>query len=225
MKNTFFILITIISISILGCRAKTNPNEWVVSTATCWNTMTVSKAGEVIPRLIGPCDRLIVLPATELAAEFIVQTKFEHRAAATMNVVYNWRITDPVQFIKSAKSITSSATTEDKKIDPNALESIENSVVDKMLIDVIREYTPKVAAGTNELDMETKIMELMESKASGRGVSFSGMSLNVVFAPQIEEALDILSALEFYEANDQRELGMEVIKAKAGAANIGTHHD
>ena len=210
------------AVSFSGCRATVNPNEWVVSTATCWNTMTVTKAGEVIPRLIGACDRLVILPATDLAADFSVQTKFQHRAAATINVTYNWRITDPEQFIKSAKVITSSATSEDHKIDPNALESIENGIVDKMLVDVIREYTPNVAAGTSELEIESNILRLCDSKVAGRGVSFSAMSINVVFAPQIEEALDILSALEFYEANGQKELGVEVIKAKAGSANIHT---
>jgi len=207
---------------LAGCRASVNPNEWVVSTGTCWNTMTVSKAGDAIPRLFSPCDRMIILPATDLAADFSVQTKFQHRAAATINVTYNWRITSPETFIRSAKSITSSATSDDHKIDPGALESIENGIVDKMLIDVIREYTPNIAAGTNELEIEDKVLKLCESKLDGRGVTFSGMSMNVIFAPQIEEALDILSALEFYDANGQKDLGIEVIKAKAGSANITT---
>ena len=33
-------------------------------------------------------------------------------------------------------------------------------------------------------------------------------------------ALDVISALEFYDANGQFELGKEVIKAKAGATTV-----
>jgi hypothetical protein len=224
MKKSLFVIMSLVMMTVLfsSCRPRTNPNEWVVSTGTCWNTMTVSKAGDAIPRLFTACDRLIVLPATDMSADFSVQTKFEHRAAATANLTYNWRITDPELFIHSTKVVTSSATGSDGKIDPNALESIENSVVDKMLIDIVREYTPSLAAGTNELSIESKLMELSSAKVASRGVTFSGMSLNIVFAPQIEEALDILSALEFYESQGQKELGIEVIKAKAGSANIHT---
>ena len=48
------------------------------------------------------------------------------------------------------------------------------------------------------------------------------MSINVTFTPQIEEALDIISALEFYSEKGERELGERVIERKAGAANITT---
>ena len=46
------------------------------------------------------------------------------------------------------------------------------------------------------------------------------MSINVDFSNQTEEALDVISALKFYEANEQLELGKKVIEAKAGATNI-----
>ena len=48
------------------------------------------------------------------------------------------------------------------------------------------------------------------------------MSVNVTYSPQIEEALDVISALEFYKANNETQLGRDVIKAKAGSANIQT---
>ena len=216
------LILSILTLAVASCRPTTNPNEWVVSTATCWNTMTVSKAGDVYPRTFGTCGRLIVLPATEMAADFKTQTKFQNRVAATINVTYNWRITEPTAFIHSAKSITSSATDQDHKIDPNTMEAIENSIVDKMLIDVIREYTPTLPAGSDELDIEKELGKRISDRFTDRGVTFSGMSVNVNFSPQIEEALDIISALKFYEANGQVELGKEVIKQKAGAANITT---
>lgn len=221
-KITIYALILSIS-ALISCRSIVNPNEWVVSTPNCWNTMSVTKAGEAIPRLTLNCDRMVILPATFMAADFMVETKFENRVAGTVNLTYQWRISDPIKFIASAKSITSSPTDGDKKIEATALEIIENSVVDKMIIDVIREYTPNKSAGLDELTIEKDIFELCKNRFNDRGVEFTSMSVNINFSPQIEEALDVISALKFYESNGEKELGKEVIRAKAGAANIQTH--
>lgn len=221
MKNLIlstFLILTLLLVS--SCRPSVNPNEWVVSTATCWNTMTVSKAGDLIPRLITACDRMVVLPATELAADFTGETKFIGKVGGKVNVTYQWRITDPITFIQSAKSITSSQTTEGYKIDPTALEIIENTVVDKMLIDLIREYTPSKEAGIDELEVEKDLNKLSESEFRNRGVEIYNMSININYTEQTEEAIDVISALKFYERNNELELGREVIKAKAGATKV-----
>lgn len=216
------VLFLTVLISLFSCRPIVNPNEWVVTTATCWNTMSVTKAGDVIPRLLTSCDRMVILPATEMSAEFECETKFANRVAGKVNITYQWRISDPITFIQSAKSITSSPTDGDNKIDPNALEAIENGVVDKILIDVIRELTPTLQAGVDELTFEKAVNSIIKSQITERGVEFSNMSANINFDGQTEEALGVISALKFYEANGEGELGREVIKAKAGAANITT---
>lgn len=205
---------------LISCQSKVNPNEWVVSTGTCWNTMTVSKAGDVIPRLYTNCDRMVILPATEMVADFTCETKFNGRVAGQVNVTYQWKITDPIAFIQSAKSITSSPTSDGNKIDVGALEAIENAVVDKMLIDLIREYTPEKDAGIDEKVIENDVNALSSTKFANRGVQLYNMSINVNFSPQTEEALDVVSALKFYEQNGQSELGKKVIENKAGAPVI-----
>lgn len=216
------VLSLIVLISLFSCRPIVNPNEWVVTTATCWNTMSVTKAGDVIPRLLTSCDRMVILPATEMGAEFQTETKFKNRVAGTVSITYQWRIADPILFIQSAKSITSSPTDGDYKIDVNALEAIENGVVDKILIDILREYSPEKEAGIDELLVEKDLQKISLSQVTARGVEFSNMSINITFSGQTEEALDVISALKFYESNNEVELGREVIKAKAGAANITT---
>lgn len=205
---------------LVSCTVTVNPNEWVVSTGTCWNSMTVSKAGDYVPKTYTTCDRVIVLPATELAAEFSTETKFQARVAGEVSLSYRWRITNPIKFISAAKSITSASTDSDHKVDPNALEEIENGVVDKILIDLIREYTPSKEAGTDELRIEQDLQKLVEPYNNDRGIEFSNMSINVTFSRQTEEALDVISALKFYEANGQLELGKIVIANKAGASNV-----
>lgn len=205
---------------LANCKPSVNPNEWVVSTTTCWNTMSVTKAGQPLPRLLTPCDRMVILPATELSAEFICETKFKNRVAGIVTLSYQWKITDPVQFIQSSKSITSSSTDNEHKIDPNVLENLENSVVDKMLIDLVREYTPNKEAGVDESIIEKEIGDLSKSKFANRGVEFYNMSVNVNFTPQTEEALDVISALQFYKLSGEEQLGREVIRMKAGATRV-----
>jgi len=207
---------------LFSCKGVVNPGEWVVSTGTCWNTMSVTKAGDYVPRLYTTCDRMVILPATFMAADFKVETKFANRVAGTVNLTYQWRISDPIKFINNAKSITSSPTGTDKRIDVEALESIENSVVDKMIMDVIREYTPSRSAGLDELTVEKEVFDLCKTRFADRGVEFASMSVNVNFSNQIEEALDVISALNFYTAAGEAALGREVIKAKAGSANISS---
>lgn len=220
MRNLFFFFTLISLVLMPSCKAVVNPNEWVVSTATCWNTMSVTKAGDVIPRLVTTCDRLVILPATEMSADFETETKFQNRVAGKVNITYQWRIVDPILFIQSAKSLTSSPTDGDHKVDPNVLEGIENSVVDKILIDILREYSPSKPAGTDELEIEKDLQKLTSSQVGARGVEFSNMSVNVNFSPQTEEALDVISALKFYEINNQKELGEKVIVGKAGATRV-----
>jgi hypothetical protein len=89
-----------------------------------------------------------------------------------------------------------------------------------MLMDIIREYTPAVEpAEVDELKIEKDIQELAKTKIH-RGIEFSGISVNVDFSEQTEEALDVMSALKFYEANGQLELGKKIIEAKAGATKV-----
>lgn len=213
-------IIAIFSLFFIQCRSVVNPNEWVISTGTCWNTMTVSKAGDMIPRLYTACDRMIILPATEMGMELECETKFANRVAGKVSITGQWKIVNPELFIQSAKSIVSSPTDGDHKIDVNALEAIENGVVDKILIDIIREYTPTKEAGLDEKVLETELGELAKQKVSKRGVEYSNMSANINFDGQTEEALGVISALKFYKSNGEEEFGKEVIKAKAGAPHI-----
>lgn len=218
MNKIIFILF--FAFLFASCQSKVNPNEWVVSTGTCWNTMTVSKAGDIIPRLYTSCDRMVILPATYMSMDFNCETKFQGRVAGKVNFTGQWRISDPVTFIQNAKSITSSNTDDGNKINVNSLEEIENGVVDKMLIDLIREYTPDKEAGIDELEIEKDLDKLAKTKLSNRGVEFANISINVNFSNQTEEALDVISALKFYEQNGQAELGKRVIEQKAGATVI-----
>ncbi len=219
----FKIFLAFLALSLFSCRSVVNPNEWVVSTGTCWNTYTVSEAGDYVPKLYTTCDRMIILPATSMSAEFEVETKFKNKVAGKVKITYMWRIAEPILFINSAKSIVSSSTDEDHKINTDALEQVENSVVDKILADIIREdLTPGMEPDINEVELEKALLKACKTKVGERGVEFSNMSMNITLSPQIEEALDIMSALRFYESAGEAVLGREVIKAKAGSANIHT---
>lgn len=217
------LILAILGLSFTSCRSVVSPHEWVVSTGTCWNTYTVSKAGDYVPKLYTDCDRMVILPATNLSADLWVETKFKGKVAGGVKINYMWRITDPYKFIENAKSVVSCGTEENYKIKVDDLESIENSVVDKILADIIREdVTPNLEPSTDDLQIEKALYRISANKVQDRGVEFSNMSVNVTLSPQIEEALDIISALRFYRDAGEESLGRDVIKAKAGSANITT---
>ena len=95
--------------------------------------------------------------------------------------------------------------------------------MDKILADIIREdVTPNLEPSTDDLQIEKALYRISANKVQDRGVEFSNMSVNVTLSPQIEEALDIISALRFYRDAGEESLGRDVIKAKAGSANITT---
>ncbi len=218
-------LLTFVFLSIIlllaSCMPSANPNEWVITTATCWNTISVLKAGSPIPRLYTTCDRMLILPSSYLGMELKCETKFAGRAAGNVEVKGNWRISDPETFIKNAKSLTSSTVNEGYKVNPDDLEDIENRVVDKMWIDIIRELTPTIQINNiSEKEIEDALFALSKTKLSGRGVEFEGMSINVNFSEQTEEALDAMSALQIYKDSKEEELGRKIIEAKAGASTI-----
>lgn len=218
-----FLFLSIV-LFFVSCRTRTNPNEWLLTTSNCWNTINVAKAGDMVPRLFTSCDRVIVLPATELAGEFKTQTKFKDKIAGIIQLTYQWRISDPSLFVKNAKSVISSPTdaADDYKIDPNRLEVIENNVVDKYLIDILRELTVNYPPDIAELELEKIFYNVIKQDLADRGVEFSNVSLNITLSEQLEEALDVLGALEFYKSKDQLELGKQIIVAKAGSASITT---
>lgn len=229
MKNVKLLFVVIIVSTLFSCRPKTNPNEWVVSTFTCWNEMTVSKAGDVYPRLIGACSRGLVLPATYMAAEFDTDTKIGNaqdgnRLAAKVSLSYQWRISDPIIFIGTAKSLVTNTGSNHEQVNVDILESVENAVVDKMVINLIREYTPTLDPRNqddlDELKMEKDLQVIFDKQLAVRGVSIANLSLNVDLSDQVEEAQDVIGALNFYRANGEEELGRRIIEAQAGAPTI-----
>lgn len=89
------------------------------------------------------------------------------------------------------------------------------------MINLVREYTPTIApTDIDELKIEKQLQELAKEGFADRGVEFNNLSVNVNLSPQAEEALDVISALNFYKENGQEELGRKIIEAKAGATKI-----
>ncbi|HMU03847.1 MAG TPA: hypothetical protein PJ990_09495 [Saprospiraceae bacterium] len=218
MKNLIYFLLILSFFT--ACRSKVEPNEWVVSTTTCWNTIDTSKAGDLVPILLTKCDRMVRLPSTLMSGELQTTVKFNGKISSKISVTYQWSITDPIKFVHNSKSITSGPTDDSYRVDPLFLEEIENTVVDKSLINVIREITAKLDVDIVDLELEELIASKISDSNEKRGITFSNISLVVEQPAQIEEARDVISALKYYEELNEREFGEKVILAKAGAASI-----
>ena len=220
MKKTFFLLVIVLLIS--SCNPAVNPNEHVVVTIDCWNSMYVKKAGQAMPRLLTSCDRMIILPASLLNGDVTVAAKFgKGRVKGTVMLAYQYVIENPTLFVSVAKFITAAKTTEDNKVDPVILESAENTIIDKLLADIVRAYTPtQEPKDIEENKIESDLFSLISLKFSERGIKIINPSINVDFSAQTEEALDVISAYNLYKNEGLEELGKDVIKAKASKTNI-----
>jgi hypothetical protein len=218
MKNVMFLFV--LSILASSCMSRVNPNEWVITTTNCWNSINVQKAGQVVPRMITTCDRAIILPATDLAAELNCETKFKNKVAGSVSITYMWRIVEPDLFVKSAKSIVSSPTDTDHRVANEAIEQIENQSVDKFVIDAIRSLTPDMTAGIQELEFEKVLEEKIQDFMDSRGVDCHSFSVNINFGPQTEQALDVISAIGFYKSAGEEEFGRQVILNQAQSSKV-----
>jgi len=225
MKNLSFLLLAFTMMlfsSCFGCKGSVNPNEHVIVTVDCWNTMYAKKAGDALPRLLTTCDRVVVLPASLLNGEVNINAKFgKNRVSGSVNLSYQYLISDPIKFLGVAKFITSSKTIEDNKVDPNVLEFAENTVIDKILKDIVRDYTPSMeASDVEESQVENDIVKIFSERCKERGIVIQSPSVDVNFSPQTQEALDVISAYKLYQSVGLEELGKEVIKGKASKTTI-----
>ncbi len=220
MKKLFFALFGILAL-LQSCTPSVMPNQYVVVTANCWNTMSVIKAGSVPPRLMTPCDRKIILPAYNMDGEVVVSARFMGDVKGEIKIDYQYEIKDPIMFVGAAKFITSSQTDAEGNVDMNTLEKAENSVIDKIAKDIVREYIPTINPidideGRIESDLTPKINKVLQE----RGILMSGISIDVDFKQQTEQALDAISAYNLYKNANLQDVGKEVIKAQAGKTEV-----
>lgn len=205
----------------VSCIPSVTPNEFVVVTSDCWNHMEVIKAGKTPPRLITACDRKIVLPAYLMDGTAEVPARFLGDVKGIIKFDYQYEIIDAIKFVSSAKFVTSSQTDEKGVVDMNVLERAENSVIDKIIKDVTRDYIPTVnPVDIEESKIEVDILTPVNKRLEERGIVLSTMSVDVDFKQQTEQALDVISAYNLYKNAGIPEIGAKVIENQAGKPDL-----
>lgn len=219
-KRNFKLLTLIIGFTVLfsteGCIPKVTPNEWVLVTSNCWNSMSVVEAGDVAPRLMTSCDRKIVLPKAGIDGEVVVSVRFKGDVKADVKISYMFQITDPRLYVKHAKSILSSPTDAEYRPNTDVMEKAENAVIDIMIKNVVREYANQVlATDKDESDIETDVVPLINKRLADRGVEIFDPSVDLLFGQQTEAAFDVISANNLYKSAGIESLGSQVISNQA----------
>lgn len=218
-KTISILLMTLVLFTFSACIPKVSPNEHVVVTSNCWNTMTVIKAGEVPPRMITNCDRKCILPAYPMDGQVNIPSRFIGDVKGTVNLDYQYEIIDPKLFIQNAKFVVTSKTDDgsgSNKVSNDNIEYAENSVIDKKTRDIVREYIPTVnPVDIDEGDIENHILPLINEVMAERGIKLSSTSVDVDFKQQTEQALDVISAYNLYKNAGLENLGEQVIANQA----------
>lgn len=218
MKNLIFLSIIVF---LSSCIARVTPNEFVVVTADCWNNMEVIEAGQTPPRLMTPCDRKIILPAYLMDGSVEVPARFQGDVKGLIKLDYQYEIKNPIQFVQSAKFVTSSQTDEYGMIDHNTLERAENVAIDKIVKDIVRDYIPNVnPVDIEESRIEDDLVPVINKTLESRGVFMSTVSVDIDFKEQTEQALDVISAYNLYKNAGIEGIGESVIANQAGKPEI-----
>lgn len=222
MKN--FINLILFSIVILasscnGCQ-KIPANKYVLNSDNYGKEWRQLGSTETVPRCNMPGCYNVYLPATVMVGELGSTQRIGapgKSAKAKFLITYQWEISDPLSFIKEAKELKDGDYSTD-----GSLEFIEGRLVDKHFHDILG---PRLAQETNVKDFDAVTFEktflpIINEDLNKFGIKILNLSFVVEFGPQLETAIDVAQALEFYESINEKELGREVIRQQAGATKV-----
>ena len=222
MKRFFQIFILVGFSMLTACNPRTNPNEWVLITSDCWNSMSVLEAGDAYPYFQwNICERSITLPATEMGADLHAGVRFKGRVEGEVDASYLWEIDYPKAFVNSAKKVVSTTGRGRNKVDVEVLEALENTIIDRIVKNKIREIcTTILPKDIDELAMEVQVEEALKDSMAARGIVLSNVSLKFDLPEDAELAIALEATMGLFKSIGQLELGKQLMLAKASAPTI-----
>jgi hypothetical protein len=142
---------------------------------------------------------------------------FAENVLSTIDVGYDYSITSPILFIKEAKYLGKTNSS-----DVNSqFEGAENMVIDKRIKDVVRGLIATEDVVTfSPSDFEDKILPNVNKVLNPLGININYLSFVPLFDEQTAQAIDVATAMKIYKSKGLETIGEKVIQSKAGSANI-----
>lgn len=220
----FFVCIAVVLSNCNGCQ-KIPANKYVLNSQDYGKTWHQLNGNETVPQCNLPGCYNVYLPATVMVGDMSSIQRIGavgQSAKAKFFITYQWEIADPNLFIREAKELKDGDYTSD-----GSLEFIEGRLVDKHFHDIMGPILQKEPS-VKDFDaaaFEKSFLPIINEDMKNFGIRILNCSFVVEFGPQLETAIDVAQALEFYESIGEKELGRDVIKNQAGATKVNLRVD
>lgn len=204
-------------VAFTGCDyAQANVNTLV--TDNCGVGWKLIPAGKSIPKGVGnPCFYKVTIPDYPMQGDSRFKVVFAENVLASLDVSYDYTITDPMRFIQEAKYL---GKTNNDQVG-SQFEAAENTVIDKRIKDAVRGRLAKEDVVTfSPSDFEDLLLPELNKLLQPRGVTVNFLSLVPVYDEQTAQAVDVATAMKIYSSKNLEKLGEQVIANRAGASKI-----
>jgi hypothetical protein len=215
------LLFLLFAAGLSGC-SRAHANMQTLVTSDCGVTWTVIKAGETLPVFNGPCSYSTTIPDYPMQGAMKFRANFKGNVKSNINIGYDYRITDALIFIGEAKYIGKQPASEDAKANDTRFEAAENVVIDKRILDATSELLiAEDIVDFSPLEFENKLLPKINERLKPLGIEVQFLALVPEADELTNDAIDAATAMRIYDLKGMSEVGMEIMKAKAGAAKIG----
>jgi hypothetical protein len=177
--------------------------------------------GNTIPKAVMPGEFKTTIPGAPMTGESHFKTTFNNVKAA-IDLDYEYEIFDAVAFISNAKYLAKTNIDGDEVSGNNSrFESAENTIIDKRIKDISRDLLSNTdIVDFDQSEFEDILLEKINKVLAERGVRINYLSFVPTPSEQTAQAIDVATAMRIYESKNLKEVGMEVIKNRAGANRI-----
>lgn len=206
-----------------GCNyAKSN--QQVLVSDDCGMNWNQINAGDAVPKGgINPCYMKVVIPNFPMQGDASFVSNLAARVRVVVHIDYDYSITNGLAFIKEAKSLGKANTDADDvdAIDPKSFESAENRVIDKRIRDVAKGLLlTQDIIELDQADLEDELLEACNKRLEKLGVQLNFITLTFDTDEQTRQAIDVSTAMKIYESKGLRQVGEQVMVARAGATKV-----
>jgi hypothetical protein len=221
MKKVF--ILALILAGLAGC-TRTPSNVHVLSTTDCGAHWAKLDVGSTVPKHTGnPCGYNTALPNWPMAGETQFKTQFAKKVLSNAKMSYTYAVVDPIAFISEARYLGKMGGSLELSSDSvgGRYEMAENIIIDKLLREVTTELTrDQDVVDANPAEIEDAILKSAKDTLEKKGIVLSDLALLIENDEQTRLAIDAATAIRVYEAAGIREVGQNVMTARAGATKI-----
>ena len=223
LKHLWVVMALCVVVTLAGC-SYAKSNQQVLISSDCGVSWSKINPGESVPKAgMNPCYMKVVIPNYPMQGDSRFITNLKDHVRAAVHIDYDYSITDPLAFIKQAKSLghANADADSDAALESSVFESAENTVIDKRILDVSKaKFLAEDIVELNQAELENSLLNEANKVLEPLGVHLNFITLTFDLDEQTRQAIDVATAIKIYESRNLAEVGKQIMVAKAGATKI-----